>query len=270
MSDFVRLDSIILTPRRRTATKNRNGFHAVFIPCRPRHATTPNFTPIFLMPMAKSDPNRQDNCTCRENACADDDTGPMPAGVDLPRIERAVREILIAVGEDPDREGLLKTPSRVARAFGELTAGLRSDPSIHLETIFTENYDEVVLLRNIEFHSLCEHHLLPFTGKAHVAYMPDGKVVGLSKLARLVEGFARRPQVQERLTTQIADALMERLNPLGSACVIEASHTCMTIRGVKKPGAVMVTSALRGIFKENPSSRAEILSLMAGTRNGNA
>jgi GTP cyclohydrolase I len=186
---------------------------------------------------------------------------PFP-DVDLPRIERAVREILIAIGEDPDREGLLKTPSRVARSYSEMMAGLRIDPSVYLKTVFHERYDEIVLLRDIEFHSLCEHHLLPFTGKAHVAYLPAGKVVGLSKLARLVEGFARRPQVQERLTTQIADALMDELNPIGSACVIEAVHTCMTMRGVKKHGSVMVTSALRGIFKESPSSRAEVLALM--------
>jgi GTP cyclohydrolase I len=186
----------------------------------------------------------------------------VPADVDVARIERAVREILVAVGENPDREGLLKTPNRVARAYAELMAGLPVDPREHLRTVFRERYDEVVLLRDIEFHSLCEHHLLPFTGKAHVAYLPDGKVVGLSKLARLVEGYARRPQVQERLTTQIADALMEELNPIGAACVIEATHTCMTIRGAKKHGSTMVTSALRGIFKENPSSRAEILSLM--------
>jgi GTP cyclohydrolase I len=182
--------------------------------------------------------------------------------VDIPRIERAVREILLAVGENPDREGLLKTPNRVARAYGEMMAGLREDPKQHLKTVFNERYDEVVLLRDIPFHSLCEHHLLPFRGRAHVAYLPDGKVVGLSKLARLVEGYARRPQVQERLTTQIADAIMEELSPTGAACVVEAVHTCMTIRGAKKPGSVMVTSALRGIFKENPSSRAEILSLM--------
>jgi len=211
-------------------------------------------------------------------SCADedqDDTGPRPladlkpAKVDLPKIERAVRDILIAVGEDPDREGLLKTPNRVARAYSELMAGLQDDPKRHLKTVFTEEYDEVVLLRDIEFHSLCEHHLLPFTGKAHVAYLPDGKVVGLSKLARLVEGFARRPQVQERLTTQIADALMEELAPIGAVCVIEATHTCMTMRGAKKHGSTMVTSALRGIFKENPSSRNEILSLIYsdGRRN---
>src|SRR5215213_4174130 len=184
------------------------------------------------------------------------------APVDLARIERAVREILISVGEDPSREGLLKTPNRVARSYAELMSGLRVDPRAHLKTVFHERYDEVVLLRDIEFHSLCEHHLLPFTGRAHVAYLPGGKVVGLSKLARLVEGYARRPQVQERLTTQIADALMEELSPVGAACVIEAVHTCMTIRGAKKHGSTMVTSALRGIFKENPASRAEILSLM--------
>lgn len=201
-------------------------------------------------------------------SCDDDDQADTaalkPARVDIPRIERAVREILISVGEDPDREGLIKTPNRVARAYAELMAGLRVDPCKHLRTVFTERYDEIVLLRDIEFHSLCEHHLLPFIGKAHVAYLPDGKVVGLSKLARLVEGFARRPQVQERLTTQIADAIMQELSPLGAACVIEASHTCMTIRGAKKPGSLMVTSALRGAFKKNASTRAEVLSLIHG------
>jgi len=195
-----------------------------------------------------------------------DTTSLRPASIDLRRIERAVREILISIGENPDREGLIRTPSRVARAYAELMAGLSEDPRVHLKTVFNERYDEVVLLRDIEFHSLCEHHLLPFMGKAHVAYLPDGTVVGLSKLARLVEGFARRPQVQERLTTQIAAALMEALNPVGAACVIEATHTCMTIRGAKKPGSIMVTSALRGIFKDNPPSRNEILSLMYGTR----
>lgn len=198
------------------------------------------------------------------SACEDHDepAHELPATVDVPRIERAVREILIAIGEDPDREGLLKTPNRVARAYGELVSGLHQDPTAHLKTVFTETYDEVVLLRDISFHSICEHHLLPFTGRAHVAYLPKGKVVGLSKLARLVEGFARRPQVQERLTTQIADALITELDAQGAACVIEASHTCMTIRGAKKPGAVMVTSALRGSFKKNASTRAEVLSLM--------
>lgn len=202
-------------------------------------------------------------------SCSDDDDAlAFPPAVDIPRIEKAVREILLAVGEDPDREGLKKTPNRVARAYGEILSGLRENPATHLATVFTETYDEVVLLRDIPFHSLCEHHLLPFTGKAHVAYLPDGKVVGLSKLARLVEGFARRPQVQERLTTQIADALMNELQAMGAAVVIEAVHTCMTIRGAKKTGATMVTSALRGIFRENPSSRQEILSLMYGGSAG--
>lgn len=197
---------------------------------------------------------------------SDDGPSDVPAdGVDVPRIERAVREILLAIGENPDREGLLRTPNRVARAYVELMSGLKINPRDHLRTVFHEKYQEVVLLRDIEFHSLCEHHLLPFTGRAHVAYLPDGKVVGLSKLARLVDGYARRPQVQERLTTQIADALMEELHPIGAACVIEAVHTCMTIRGVKKHGSTMVTSELRGIFKKNPASRAEILSLMYGT-----
>lgn len=204
----------------------------------------------------------------RAAAFPDDDASDVqpasmaPAPVDIPRIERAVREILLAVGEDPDREGLLKTPNRVARAYGELMAGLADDPRRHLKTVFHERYDEIVLLRDIEFHSLCEHHLLPFTGRAHVAYLPAGKIVGLSKLARLVEGFARRPQVQERLTTQVADAIMAELSPLGAACVIEASHTCMTMRGASKPGSVMVTSALRGTFKSNAMSRAEVLSLI--------
>jgi GTP cyclohydrolase IA len=189
---------------------------------------------------------------------------PDPPTIDHPRIERAVREILLAIGEDPDREGLRQTPSRVARSYAELMTGLKIDPRKYLQTVFHERYDEIVLLRDIQFNSMCEHHLMPFTGRAHLAYLPDGKVVGLSKLARLVEGYARRPQVQERLTTQIADALMEELHPLGAACVIEATHTCMTIRGVRKPGSVMVTSALRGTFKSNASSRAEVLALIRG------
>lgn len=188
-----------------------------------------------------------------------------PHEVDVPRIERAVREILLAIGEDPDREGLLKTPNRVGRAYGELTAGLREDPRKHLKTVFHERYEEVVLLRDISFQSICEHHLLPFMGRAHVAYLPAGKIVGLSKLARLVEGYARRPQVQERLTTQIADALMDELSPAGAVCVIEAEHTCMTLRGVRKHGSTMVTSELRGVFKDNAASRAEVLSLIYGT-----
>ena len=217
--------------------------------------------------MATSRRNPEDDGPERDASDAHPADMP-PAKVDHPRIERAVREILLAIGEDPEREGLQKTPARVARAYAELMAGLKDEPRRHLKTIFTERYDEIVLLRDIEFSSICEHHLLPFTGRAHVAYLPDGKVVGLSKLARLVEGYARRPQVQERLTTQIADALWEELSPTGAACVVEAVHTCMTIRGAKKHGSTMVTSALRGIFKENPASRAEVLSLMHGSNGG--
>ncbi|MEM6562321.1 MAG: GTP cyclohydrolase I FolE [Planctomycetota bacterium] len=185
-----------------------------------------------------------------------------PLDVDLTRIEAAIREVLFAIGENPDREGLLRTPHRVAKAYAELFAGLGEEPRRHLETVFDEDYDEIVVLRDIPFNSMCEHHLLPFVGKAHVAYLPKGKVVGLSKLARLVEGYARRPQVQERLTMQIADALMEELDAQGAAVVIDASHTCMTMRGVKKPGTTMTTSALRGLFKSDPRSRAEVLALI--------
>lgn len=185
--------------------------------------------------------------------------------VDLPRIERAVREILIAVGEDPDREGLRKTPNRVARSYAELMSGLRIDPQVYMRTVFKDGYNQVVLLRNIPFHSMCEHHLLPFTGRAHVAYLPDGKVLGLSKIARLVDAFSMRPQLQERLTDQIADAIMEGLQPRGAVCVVEATHNCMTTRGIKKPGSTMVTSAIRGIFQTDPSSRGEVLALLYGT-----
>ncbi len=179
------------------------------------------------------------------------------SGFDLPRIEAAVREILIALGEDPDREGLLDTPERVARAYAELCAGLQEDPRNHLDTTFDEDHREMVILRDIPFASICEHHLLPFTGKAHVGYIPQGRVVGLSKLARVVEGYARRPQVQERLTSEIADAIMEELEPDGCGVVIEATHTCMTIRGIQKPGSSMITSAMRGGFRRRPETRAE-------------
>lgn len=182
--------------------------------------------------------------------------------IDLSVIERAVREILTAVGENPDREGLQNTPHRVAKMYAELFGGLFEDPAKHLEVAFTEKYDEMVILRNIPFYSMCEHHLLPFMGKAHVAYLPKGKVAGLSKLARVVEAFARRPQVQERLTGQIADLLMDRLDAKGAAVIIEATHTCMTIRGVKKPGSVMVTSAMRGLFRSNLATRTEAITLL--------
>lgn len=182
--------------------------------------------------------------------------------VDLKRIERAVSEILEAVGEDPQREGLRDTPARVSRMYAELLEGMRHEPTEHVNSIFHEKYDEIVLLRDIPFYSVCEHHLMPFIGKAHIAYLPDGQVLGVSKLARIVDSFARRLQLQERLTVQIADFLMQNLKPQGVSVVIEASHSCMTIRGIKKPGATMVTSALRGIFKKDPRSRSEVLTLM--------
>lgn len=186
------------------------------------------------------------------------------SGVNLERIAAAVREILIAVGEDPDREGLLDTPRRVARMYEEMFAGLREDPSQHLQTAFTEKYDELVVLRDISFYSMCEHHLLPFSGVAHVGYLPDGRVAGISKLARVVEAFARRPQVQERLSSQIADMLMESLEAKGVAVIMEATHSCMTCRGVKKPGSVMVTSALRGRCRSDARTRSEVLHLLGG------
>ena len=186
--------------------------------------------------------------------------------VDLPRIERAVREILIAVGEDPDREGLQETPARVARMYAEMFAGLSVDPRAHLQKIFSEKYDEVVLVRDISFCSMCEHHLLPFIGTAHVAYIPNGNVVGLSKLARVVEVVSRRPQVQERMTQDIAQMIEDELDPKGVGVVIEASHSCMTIRGIRKPGSSMVTSAMKGLFRNNVSTRAELMNLIYGKR----
>jgi GTP cyclohydrolase I len=187
-------------------------------------------------------------------------------GVDHARIERAVREILIAVGEDPDREGLLETPARVARMYEEMFSGLRENPQAHLEKFFTEKYDEVVLVRDISFCSMCEHHLLPFVGKAHIGYLPDGKVIGLSKLARVVEVVSRRPQVQERMTEDIANLLLDELGARGVAVVVEATHTCMTIRGVRKPGSLCVTSAMKGIFRSNLSTRSEVMQLIYGDR----
>jgi len=182
--------------------------------------------------------------------------------IDTERIKKAIKEILLAVGEDIGREGLKRTPERVARMYAELLAGSAEDPKEHLRSVFTENYDEIVLLRDIPFYSICEHHLLPFIGSAHIAYLPKGRVLGVSKLARIVDTFARRLQAQERLTYQIADFIMDSLKPQGVAVVLEASHSCMTIRGIKKPGSVMVTSALRGIFRKDPKSRSEVLSLM--------
>ena len=182
--------------------------------------------------------------------------------IDAERIKKAVKEILLAVGEDTEREGLKQTPDRVARMYAELLGGMHEDPGKHLRSVFTENYEEIVLLRDIPFYSICEHHLMPFIGSAHVAYLPSGRVLGVSKLARIVDVFARRLQTQERLTYQIADFIMSSLKSQGVAVVLEASHSCMTIRGIKKPGSTMVTSALRGIFKRDPKSRSEIMSLM--------
>ena len=185
---------------------------------------------------------------------------------DAPRIEAAVREILLAIGEDPDRPGLVDTPARVARACGETFAGLSQDPVDVLATTFDEGHDELVLVRDIPMYSTCEHHLVPFHGRAHVGYIPgaDGRVTGLSKLARLVEVYARRPQVQERMTRQIADSMFEVLQPMGVIVVIEAEHLCMAMRGVRKAGTTTVTSAVRGIFRDNPVTRGEAMSLILG------
>lgn len=201
------------------------------------------------------------------NNDADEPSKKPETKVDLARIERAMREVLAAVGEDPDREGIQETPARVARMYAEMFQGLHQDPRVHLQKFFTEQYDEVVLVRDISFCSMCEHHLLPFTGHAHIGYIPNGKVVGLSKLARVVEVIARRPQVQERLTEQVANLLVEELEVKGVAVVVEASHSCMTIRGVRKPGSMTVTSSMKGIFRSHLSSRSEIMQLIYGRRD---
>jgi GTP cyclohydrolase I len=202
--------------------------------------------------------------------------GQLPTGqppvdqppVDQERIERAVREILFAIGEDPDREGLADTPARVARMYAEQFAGLRQRPEDVLTTIFDAEYDEIIIVRDIEMYSMCEHHLVPFFGKAHIGYIPNlkGEITGLSKLARVVDVYARRPQVQERMTCQVADALMRILEPRGVIVVLEAEHLCMSMRGVRKPGAKTVTSAVRGVFKDQARTRAEAMSLLFGHR----
>jgi GTP cyclohydrolase I len=192
---------------------------------------------------------------------------PVRTQVDVARVEKAVREILFAIGEDPDRDGLLRTPRRVAEMYAEICSGLHEDPSRHLIVTFEANHDEMVLVRDIALYSMCEHHLAPFHGRAHVAYIPgdDGRITGLSKLARLVDGFAKRPQVQERLTTQIADAIVEVLQPRGAFVMIEAEHLCMSMRGVRKPGTLTLTSAVRGLFKDNAATRAEVMALLGPT-----
>lgn len=191
-------------------------------------------------------------------------TGVEDAGghqVDHPRIEAAVREILAAIGEDPDRDGLLDTPARVARMYAEISSGLREDPEEHLYKVFDVDHDEMIMVRDIPVYSMCEHHLLPFHGTAHVAYIPKpgGRITGLSKIARLVDGYARRPQVQERLTRQVADAVQSALDPAGVLAVVEAEHMCMSMRGVRKPGSSTVTSAVHGIFREQASTRSEAM-----------
>lgn len=188
--------------------------------------------------------------------------------IDTGRIEKAVREIIEALGEDPMREGLTETPERVARFYQEVFEGIHTDPGDVIDAFFgEEHYQEIVMVREIPFYSMCEHHFVPFHGEAHVAYLPQGRVTGLSKLARLVEGFARRPQMQERLTAQVADCLEARLEPLGVLVVVEAEHLCMSMRGVKKPGARTVTSAVRGMMESNAATRAEAMSLLFGTRS---
>ena len=187
-----------------------------------------------------------------------------PNAPDRERIKNAVIEIMAAIGDDPSRDGLADTPRRIAEMYAEVFGGLWIDPRDYLKVVFQVAHDEMVVLRNIPFYSMCEHHFLPFHGEAHVGYIPDGRVVGISKLARVVEGYARRPQIQEQLTSQIAEAIMEVLQPDGAAVVIEAEHLCMTMRGVKKPGSRMVTSAMRGDFRNSPVSRAEFLSLVHG------
>jgi GTP cyclohydrolase IA len=182
--------------------------------------------------------------------------------IDTDRIEKAVREILSAIGEDAGREGLRETPMRVAKMYKELFSGMGENPEKHIKSVFSERCEEIVLLKDIPFYSTCEHHLMPFIGSAHVAYLPGEKVLGVSKIARIVDSFAKRLQIQERLTSQIADFIMDNLQPQGVAVVMEASHSCVTIRGVQKPGSIMVTSALRGIFKKDIRSRNEVLSLM--------
>jgi len=189
-------------------------------------------------------------------------------GVDRTRIEKAVREILEAIGEDPDREGLLRTPERVADMYAEIFAGLSDDPAEHLSVTFAADHDEMVMVKDVPLYSMCEHHLAPFIGRAHVAYIPNanGRITGLSKLARLVDSYARRLQVQERLTSEIAEEIEAKLQPRGVLVVIEAEHLCMSMRGVRKPGTTTVTSAVRGLFRDNPATRAEAMAFIHSRR----
>jgi len=191
---------------------------------------------------------------------------PRQESPDLERVAQAVRQIIEAIGEDPQRPGLADTPRRIARLYAEMFSGLREDPLSVLTTTFPEPHQEMVVLRGIPFYSLCEHHFLPFFGQVHVGYVPDGRIVGASKIARVVDILARRPQVQERLTSQIADCLMEGLQPQGAAVVVEAEHLCISMRGIKKPGTIMVTSAVRGVVRRHGVTRSEFLALVRGER----
>lgn len=215
------------------------------------------------------DSSRRENRTAVPTTSRGNHTTGNQTRAELPvgkrhQIEAAVRTILEAIGENPERPGLVDTPRRVAKMYAEMFAGLRSDPAQHLRVTFPEEYDELVLVRDISFTSMCEHHLLPFSGVAHVGYLPNGKVTGLSKLARVVEEVSRRPQVQERMTQTIAGLIETELNSTGVAVVVEAEHSCMSIRGIRKPGSRTVTSALRGVFKTNQASRSEVMSLIQG------
>ena len=207
--------------------------------------------------------NKKNRSAAKERA---DTAAANGHAVDQRRIERAVREILEAVGEDPEREGLRDTPARVARMYAEMFAGLRADPREPLQRTFNQKYEEMVLVKDIDFQSMCEHHLLPFRGKAHIAYLPNGKIVGLSKLARVVEAVSRRPQVQERMTEELADLIENALDARGVAVILEASHSCMTIRGVRKASSICTTSAMRGGFRPNSSTRSELMALVYGSR----
>jgi len=226
-----------------------------------------SFETVIMSQAFSGKPHAHANAGFDNNGGLDQDEGQIQRPgfqVDLPRIKAAVREILIAVGEDPDREGLLDTPDRVARMYAEVFQGLHQDPKIHLRKLFTQKYDEMVLVKDIRFESFCEHHLLPFVGEAHVAYLPNGKVVGLSKIPRVIEVLSKRPQMQERLTEELAELLMKELDAKGVAVVIEASHSCMTVRGVHKPNSSFVTSAMRGAFKDRLATRSEVMALIFG------
>lgn len=210
-----------------------------------------------------TDESSADDCCVRSNESRHVRRALLtPETVDLAAIKGAVRTILRAVGEDPDRDGLLETPRRVAKMYAEMFSGLQQDPGRHLEVTFEESYDEIVLVRDISFTSMCEHHLLPFRGVAHVAYIPNGRVTGLSKLARVVEEVSRRPQVQERMTQTVADLIEDRLGSRAVGVIIKAEHSCMSIRGIRKTGTLTVTSTMRGAFRSDPASRAELMSLI--------